>query len=194
MSTLAPQDVTRILADFAEGDQGAVAALLPVVYGELRRLAATHLREERAGHTLQATALVHEVYMRLERAGAPAVQDRAHFLRLASKLMRQILVDHARAREAAKRGGERFRVTLDGSGPGPAEEPEFTNADIMELDEALSRLEALSAARARLVELRFFGGLSEERAAEALGISRTEASRQWRVARAWLADELRGGR
>ncbi len=182
-------DVTRFLADFAAGDRAAIESLMPKVYGELRRLAGVHLRDERAGHTLQPTALVHEAFLRLSDAEAASIADRTHFFRLASRLMRQILVDHARGKQTQKRGGELARVTLtDVSSPQAAE------VDLLGLEDALRKLESLDARKARLVELRFFGGLGEEQAAEAIGISRTQAAREWRVTRAWLADELtRGG-
>lgn len=188
MDELDDQSISRILGDFAGGEEAAVRALLPKVYGELRRLAAAHLRHDRAGHTLQPTALVHEAYIRLSTGAATDITGRQHFYRLASKVMRQILVDHARAKDSLKRGGGHDRVTLGTDAWG---EDRGDTVDVMALDEALLRLEGMSPEKARLVELRFFGGLSEEQAAEALGISRTEASRQWRVARTWLADELR---
>lgn len=188
MDELDEQSISRVLADFAGGEADAIRALLPHVYGELRRLAAVHLKHDRAGHTLQPTALVHEAYIRLSSGAAADVTGRQHFYRLASKVMRQILVDHARAKDALKRGGGQSRVTLDGAAWG-AELREVV--DVMELDDALTRLEVVSPEKARLVELRFFGGLTEEQAADVLGISRTEASRQWRIARTWLADELR---
>ncbi len=185
-----PDDVTRYLADFAAGDRAALESLMPKVYGELRRLAGVHLRSERAGHTLQPTALVHEAFLRLSEADDASIEDRMHFFRLASRLMRQILVDHARAKQTLKRGGELARVTLTDVAGGPA-----TETDVLGLEDALVRLEKLDARKARLVELRFFGGLGEEQAADAIGISRTQAAREWRVTRAWLADELvrRGG-
>lgn len=180
------QSVSEILAGFAVGDRGAIEALLPRVYSELRRLAAVHLRADRQGHTLQPTALVHEAYIRLADGAGAGVTGKLHFFRLASKLMRQILVDHARAHDAQKRGGNAQRITLDGLEGGPGERP----LELLALEEALGRLEKLSPRKAQLVELRFYGGLSEEQAAGALSISRTQASREWRMARAWLADEL----
>lgn len=187
------QSVTHILAGFAAGDRAAVEALLPKVYNELRRLAAAHVREDRPGHTLQPTALVHEAYVRMVDGVAEGegleVTGRSHFFRLASKVMRQILVDHARARDALKRGGGAARLTLDAAHGAETEPP----IDLLSLEDALARLERLSPRKAQLVELRFFGGLSEEQAAEAIGISRTQAAREWRTARAWLADELGEG-
>jgi RNA polymerase sigma factor (TIGR02999 family) len=155
------------------------------VYGELRRVAAAYLRRERPGQTLQPTALVNEAYVRL--AGQhPRFQNRAHFCAIAANAMRQILVESARARHARKRGGGAPRVTLD---EGLAAAPEST-VDLAALDEALERLAALDAQQARIVELRFFGGLSVEETADALGISPATVKRHWAVARAWLAREL----
>ncbi len=188
MQQLGNSDVTRILADFGSDDSTA-KALLPLVYDELRRLAAMHFEDERASHTLQPTALVNEAFIQMAKDSALKVTGRGHFFRLASKVMRQILVDHARAKNALKRGGGGERITLDDSFPG-AEGP---NVDLLALEEALAKLAALSPAKARLVELRFFGGLSIEEAADALDISRTQATREWRTARAWLADELGKG-
>jgi RNA polymerase sigma factor (TIGR02999 family) len=180
------QRVTHMLADFAAGDRAAARDLLPKVYADLRRLAATHLSDHRSAHTLQPTALVHEVFVRLSEGSQPTVADRRHFFRLASKLMRQILVDHARARDAEKRGGHVSRITLSAVHDLAAP----VDVDILALTDALDRLEAFSPRKARLVELRFFGGLSEAQAADALDISRTQAAREWRTARAWLADEM----
>lgn len=181
------RSVTRILADFGSGD-AAARELLPLVYDELRRLAASHFEDERVGHTLQPTALVNEAYLRMASDAGIKVENRAHFFRLASKVMRQILVDHARGKEALKRGGAGERITLDDSFPGPS----GPVVDLLDLEESLERLAAFSPDKARLVELRFFGGLSIEEAADALNISRTQATREWRMARAWLAEELGG--
>jgi RNA polymerase sigma factor (TIGR02999 family) len=180
--------VTRILADFGTGEDAA-RELLPRVYDELRRLAASHFEDERPDHTLQPTALVNEAFLRMADDDAIRVTNRAHFFRLASKVMRQILVDHARGKDARKRGGMGERITLDDSFPSPTG-PEV---DLLVLEEALERLTRFSPDKARLVELRFFGGLTIEEAAGALNISRTQATREWRTARAWLADELSKG-
>lgn len=183
--------VTKILADFGSSEDTA-RELLPLVYDELRRLAATHFADEGAGHTLQPTALVNEAFIRLANDASFKVNSRAHFFRLASKVMRQILVDHARRKGAIKRGGDPHvaeRVTVDAT----VSEMRRPNIDVLILEEALERLAAFSPEKARLVELRFFGGLSIEEAADVLSISRTQASREWRIARAWLADELRDG-
>jgi len=200
--TMDDRSITRLLAELGQNNDEAIRELMPRVYGELRRLASTHLREDRAGHTLQPTALVNEAYVRLAETPADGIQGRVHFFRLASKVMRQVLVDHARARAAAKRGGPgsaggpggagghagkgAHRITLDGA---LLEAPE-EGVDLLMMEEALTKLEALDERMARLVELRFFGGLLEAEAAEALGISRTQAARVWRTARAWLASEL----
>lgn len=178
--------ITRLLADIGLGDDDAARVLMPKVYGELRRLAATHLNEQRPGHTLQPTALVHETYVRLAQSPADQIHGRVHFFRLASKVMRQVLIDHARARDAVKRGGQNRRVTLDGA----LLESRAPDVDLLALEEVLLKLEGLDARMAQLVELRFFGGLTEQEAAEVLGISRTQAARDWRTARAWLASEL----
>ena len=161
-------------------------ALLPVVYEELRRLAAAYLRRERPGQTLQPTALVHEAYLRLMKDRPGRWQNRAHFCAIAAHSMRQILIERARARGALKRGGAQPRVTLDeGLVAG-----ESRSIDLVALDSALERLERLDPEQARLVELRFFGGLTIEETAEAMGISPATVKRHWTVARAWLAREL----
>jgi len=164
-----------------------VDSLLPLVYDELRRLAAAYLRRERPGQTLQPTALVHEAYLRLLKDKPGRWQNRAHFCAIAAHSMRQILIERARARGALKRGGVQARVTLDegllaGGSPG--------GIDLVALDEALQRLEAIDPEQARLVELRFFGGLTIEETAEAMNISAATVKRHWTVARAWLAREL----
>jgi RNA polymerase sigma factor (TIGR02999 family) len=168
-----------------DGDR-QVDALLPVVYEELRRLAAAYLRRERPGQTLQPTALVHEAYLRLMKDRPDRWQNRAHFCAIAAHSMRQILIERARARGAQKRGGAQPRVTLDESlvaGQSPS-------VDLVSLDEALERLEAIDPEQARLVELRFFGGLTIEETAEAMKISPATVKRHWTIARAWLAREL----
>jgi RNA polymerase sigma factor (TIGR02999 family) len=168
------------------GQEPAIEQLVPLVYGELRRIAARHLRRERPGGTLQATALVHEAYLRLLKDEDLSFQNRAHFFGIAARSMRQILVEHARARGAGKRGGERQRVTLDEGAaavPGP-------DVDLLALNEALDRLAAVNPQHARIVELRFFGGLTNEEAAAALDVSPATVKRAWAVARAWLFREL----
>lgn len=162
-----------------------IDALMPEVYAELRRVAAAYLRRERPGQTLQPTALVNEAYLRL--AGQhPRFQNRAHFCAIAANAMRQILVERARAKHAQKRGGGAPRITLNEALAANPEPP----VDIAALDEALTRLAALDPEQARIVELRFFGGLSVEETAEALGVSPATIKRHWAVARAWLAREL----
>jgi RNA polymerase sigma factor (TIGR02999 family) len=178
--------VASLVEEACQGDRQALAALMPLVYDEMRRLAARYLRREQPGQTLQATALVHEVYLRLLRDSQLSWQNRAHFFGIAARSMRHILVERARARRAAKRGGGRVRVTLD---PGlmAASSQSF---DLEMLDEALTRLAALDADLARVVEVRFFGGLSIEEAAEALSVSPATVKRRWSLAKAWLAREL----
>jgi RNA polymerase sigma factor (TIGR02999 family) len=172
-------------------DDRSVDALLPIVYEELRRLAAAYLRRERPGQTLQPTALVHEAYLRLMKDRPDRWQNRAHFCAIAAHSMRQILIERARARGAQKRGGAQPRVTFD-EGLIAADGRESPSIDLVALDEALGRLEAIDAEQARLVELRFFGGLTIEETAEAMNISPATVKRHWTVARAWLARELAG--
>ena len=181
--------LTEILHQLDLADEGDAEALLELVYDELRSLAAGHMRRERAGHTLQPTALVHEAYMRLARGGELSVNDRRHFFRLASRAMRQVLVDSARRRDADRRGGGVERVTLD-SRIG-SEEPELF--EILALDQALTRLAELDVSWAQQVELRFFTGLTVEEAAEVLGVSPRKAAKDWAAVRVWLARELRPG-
>jgi len=182
-------DVTRILSAIGQGDPQGANELLPLVYEELRRLAKQRLAQEKPGQTLQATALVHEAYLRLVNGeAAQNWESRGHFFAAAAEAMRRILVDNARRRSAQKRGGQRERQDLDAvniEAPTPAE-------DLVALDEALVKLEVEDIVKAQLVKLRYFAGLSEEDAARALGISRTTAQRHWRYAKAWLLDELRG--
>ncbi len=189
MVGLDAQSVTRILADFGAGDQDSMRALLPRVYDELRGLAAAHFADERTDHTLQPTALVHEAFVRLADQPRLGITSRGHFFRLASKVMRQILIDHARARLTLKRdaGGNRVPLTENITAPSGEE------VDLIALENALVKLAELNPRKAALVELRFFGGLQIEEAADVLAISRTQATREWRTARAWLADELAGG-
>ena len=172
-------------------DDRPVDALLPIVYEELRRLAAAYLRRERPGQTLQPTALVHEAYLRLMKDRPDRWQNRAHFCAIAAHSMRQILIERARARGALKRGGAQPRVTLD-EALVAADGREEPSVDLVALDDALARLEAIDAEQARLVELRFFGGLTIEETAEAMNISPATVKRHWTVARAWLARELAG--
>jgi RNA polymerase sigma factor (TIGR02999 family) len=171
----------------SRGDQPALEALMPLVYDELRRLAAHYLRGERPGQTLQPTALVHEAYLRLLKDRPDRWQNRAHFCAIAAHVMRQILIERARARDALKRGGGQPRVTFDEGLPAGVDAPSI---DVLAVDAALERLAALDANQARIVELRYFGGLSIEETAEAMQISPATVKRHWAVARAWLAKEL----
>jgi len=186
-----PQSVTRLLEEARAGDPSALNRLLPLVYDQLKAVAAQALHAERPGHTLQPTALVHEVYMRLVDQRAPW-RDRAHFFGIAAQAMHRILVDHARARRASKRGGSAARVSLDETNDGPAETVVELD-DVLEIDEALTELAALDALEARIVELRYFGGLTIEESAEALNVSPATVKREWRMARAWLYRRLSGG-
>ena len=170
-----------------EPDRQSVDSLLPIVYQELRRLAASYLRRERPGQTLQPTALVHEAYLRLMKDKPGRWQNRAHFCAIAAHAMRQILIERARARDALKRGGGQPRITFDEGLPASAPEQ---SVDMLALDAALDRLAALDPGQARIVELRFFGGLSIEETADAMNISPATVKRHWAVARAWLAKEL----
>ncbi len=170
-------------------NQKAVAELMPLVYDELRRLAAGYLRRERPGQTLQPTALVNEAFVRLSQERGKPFQNRTHFLAIAALSMRQILVQRARARHAEKRGGGAQRITLDES-IARAPQPSDAGVDVLALDEALTRLAALDPQQAKIVELRYFGGLTIEEAAEALEISPATVKRQWTIARAWLRREL----
>ncbi|MFN8058891.1 MAG: sigma-70 family RNA polymerase sigma factor [Vicinamibacterales bacterium] len=173
-------------ADAVSGDAADPATLLPVVYDELRRLAGAYMRRERRGVSIQATALVHEAFLRLRADRKRPWQNRAHFCAIAAHAMRQILVEHARARATRKRGGGWGRVTLEDV---HAAKPAST-LDLEALDEALERLAVLDASQARLVELRYFGGLTIEETAEALGVSPATVKREWVLARAWLHREL----
>jgi RNA polymerase sigma factor (TIGR02999 family) len=179
-----PESVTALLRAWNAGDEEAGRRLIPLVYGELRRRAGGYLRRERPGHTLQPTALVHEAYLRLVGLQGQW-RSRSQFFGVASNLMRRILVDHARRRRAAKR--DAIRVTLNEAAE-PAVEREV---DLVRLDEALSELSALDARQARVVELRYFGGLTLDEAAQLLGVSIATVKRDWTLARAWLFDRLR---
>ena len=189
MSAPAKSDVTQLLSRWAHGDREAFDALVPVVYGELRRMAARHLRRERPEHTLQPTALVHEAFLKLIDQRAVRWQNRAHFFGIAARLMRQILVDHARARQSSKRGGKQPHVVLDdGLAIGAS-----NTVDIIAVDDALRRLAGIDPEQVRLVELRFFGGLTVEETADVLGWSTGSVKREWTVAKAWLQRELSKG-
>ncbi|MEO8138575.1 MAG: sigma-70 family RNA polymerase sigma factor [Gemmatimonadota bacterium] len=181
-----PSDVTRLLADLSGGHTGALERLLPLVYDELKQLAASQLRRERDEHTLGPTALVHEAFFRLVDQRSVSWQGRAHFFGVAAQAMRRILVDHARRRSAAKRGRQ-HQVTLDSEAAGADEAPAD---EVLAVDEALERLAAVDPRQAKLVELRYFAGFSIEEAAQLLEISPATAKRDWTFARAWLQREL----
>jgi RNA polymerase sigma factor (TIGR02999 family) len=179
--------ITLLLQDFAGGDKRALDRLVPLVYPELRKLAPAHLGNERAGHTLQATALVHEAYVRLIKQGQPDYRSRAHFMAVAAQVMRQILIDHARTRDAWKRGGGAAKIPLDQGLDGATERPSMMVA----IDDALSELSQNDPVKGRLIEMRFFGGMTAEDSAEVMNMSVTEVRRHLRVAQAWLQRELR---
>lgn len=179
--------VTQILQDWAKGDAQALDRLMPIVYGELRHLAGRYLRRERPDHTLQATALVHEAFLRLIDQRDVSWQNRAHFFGVAAQLMRRILVDYARRHHAAKRGGAAIKVSLSDVVIAAKEEPD----ELVALDDALSRLAALDPRQGRIVELRVYGGLSVEETGHVLGISPATVKREWATAKAWLVRETR---
>jgi RNA polymerase sigma factor (TIGR02999 family) len=188
MTTPSTQEITRLLADWGGGDPEALEKLTPLVYAELRRIARRQMRDERPGHTLQATALVNEAFLRLGGEGA-AFHDRAHFYAVCAQVMRHVLIDHARSRARDKRGGgarhvalEEAAVVLDGDSAG----------ELVALDEALRGLEKVDPQKARVVELRYFAGLSIEETAEVLGVSPTTVRREWRRAKAWLYRAVAG--
>jgi len=184
----APGEVTRLLMGLRKGDLSAQEQLIPLVYKELRALAGRYMRHERPGHTLQPTALVHEAYIRLTGIHDINWQNRAHFFAVAAQLMRRILIDRARAQQAHKRGGDYAGITLDEAlvaAPADSER-------LLALDEALNRLAKLDPRQARIVELRFFAGLTEEETAQVLEVSPRTVKRDWRVAKAWLYRQLEG--
>lgn len=181
----ASQNVTQLLLAWEQGDEAARDELIPLVYDALRRIARHHLRGERAGHTLQTTALINEAYLKLVEQSVPW-QSREHFFGIAARLMRQILVDYARSRQRLKRGGDQQKISLT-SGVGTANEQ---TADLLALNEALETLAEVDPQKSRIVELRFFGGLTIEETAQVMGISTPSVERGWRAARAWLQTEL----
>ena len=183
-----PGAVTQLLAKVGAGNQAAFDEVFPLVYAELRRIAAREMRREKPGRTLQTTALVHEAYLRLLKDASLSFENRAHFLGIAARAMREILIEHARARTARKRGGGAVRLTLDDL-VAPVPSPSI---DVLALDEALERLARLDERHARVVELRYFGGLSVEETAVALELSPATVKRAWTIARAWLYRELGG--
>lgn len=184
--TSEPADVTQLLVEASQGDRGAVDALLPHVYKELRRLAGGYMKREREGHTLDATGLVHEAYMKLVDQSRVEWQNRSHFFGIAATAMRRILVDHARARQADKRGGgvEHAEIVDD------LVASDERGDELIAVDEALERLAVWDPIKSRVVELRFFGGLSIEECAEVMEVSVATVNRHWRMAKAWLHGEL----
>jgi RNA polymerase sigma-70 factor, ECF subfamily len=185
MEPASQHGVTQLLQAWRQGDSSALETLLPLVYAELRRRARRYMAVERRSHSLQSTDLIHEVYLRLVGSKPVDWQNRAHFFALAARLMRQILVDHARSRSYLKRGGGARRVTFD-----DALVCTRPDGDLVRLDEALQALAATDARKGRVVELRFFGGLSAEETAEVLGVSPQTVLRDWRLSKAWLLREL----
>jgi RNA polymerase sigma-70 factor (ECF subfamily) len=191
MTEPSPVDITQMLIDWSNGDREALDRLMPVVYTELRRQAARHLRRERTGHTLQTTDLIHEAYLRLINQKNVRWQNRAHFFAVAAQSMRRILVDHARRRHRAKRGGPGIVLPLD---EGLMVVTEKSNVDLLALDEALTRLAAIDERQSQIVELRFFSGLSIEETAAVIGVSRTTVKDDLNMAKAWLRREMGGGK
>ena len=182
--------VTLLLAEIREGNQESANRLMPLIYGELRRMAGAHMQRERAAHTLQATALVNEAYMRLAGGEPVSWQNRAHFLGVAAHAMREVLLDYARRHSAGKRGGKDARkVDIDVELRGASSKIE----NVIAIDEALNRLALIDPRQSRLIELRFFAGLSVEEAAEVMGVSPVTIKREWRSAKAWLHRELGTG-
>jgi RNA polymerase sigma factor (TIGR02999 family) len=186
MSVDPSQPVSELLVKWKQGDQAALQALVPLVYDELRRLAHYHLRAEHPGHTLQSTAVVHEAYLRLVDREPLRLDNRAHFFAVASHLMRQILVDYARKHCAAKRGANRFTLRLDEA----IAVPKKRELELVALDDALKGLDQLDPQQRRIVELRFFGGLTIDETSEVLGISPATVKRHWATARVWLHHEM----
>lgn len=178
--------VSELLVRWRVGDAGALESLIPLVYAELRKVARGYLRRERPNHTLQSAALVHEAYVRLAGQASPDWQNRSHFFGVAARLMREILVEHARSRRAAKRGGAVSQVAFNEA----LGVPQHRDKDLIRLDDALRRLAELDERQCRIVELRFFGGLSIEDTSEALGVSAATVSREWTTARLWLRREV----
>lgn len=183
-----PGEVTRLLAQIRNGDREAESKLIPLVYNELRRLAGYYLSGERPGHTLQPTALVHEAYLRLTYLKEIDWQSSSHFFAISSQMMRRILIDHARAQLSHKRGGKMSNVPIDQIPDLSAEQSGY----LLALEDALTRLDALDHRQSQVVELRFFGGLTEDEAAIVLGVSTRTVKRDWRLAKAWLYQEIAG--
>ena len=188
MTEEGPADISGLLVAWNNGDQEALSRLVPLVYPELRRMARRHLGRRPPGHTLESAALANEVYLKLIRAGGIRCENRVHFVALCSQMIRRILVDHARGRGYAKRGGNAVRVPLDDVLLGT----EARGIEVLALDEALNSLSKIDARKGRVVELRYFGGLSVEETAEVLGISPETVKRDWKMAKAWLYGVLTG--
>src|SRR5690349_3674933 len=186
MATRSSQSITQLLERWSEGDEKALDQLMPLVYDELHRLAGAYLRRERGYQTLQPTALVNEAYLKLVRQRTIRWQNRAQFFGVAAQLMRRILVDHARANDAAKRGGDRVNVSLKNIGAFGTE----PTADVLSLHNVLNRLAEIDPDQSRIVELRFFGGLTIEETAEVMQVSHSTVEREWKIAKAWLKREL----
>jgi RNA polymerase sigma-70 factor (ECF subfamily) len=189
MENSSASEVSRLLKGWGEGDKNALNALMPVVYDELRRMAHRQMAKEKQGHTLQTTALINEVYLRLVGAMKIPLQDRNHFFALAAQLMRRILVDHARARGRVKRGGAVRKLPLEEC----AAIPVGRDTDILALDDALKALAAVDERKAKMVELRFFGGFSVEETAKTLNVSVGTVMNDWKFAKVWLLREMQGG-
>lgn len=187
MATTSRENVTDLLNDWGHGDQEALNKLMPLVYDELRRLASRYLRNERPGHTIQTTALVHEAYLKLVDQTNTSWQNRVQFFAAAAQVMRHILVDYARSRRAFKRGGDLCRLSLDEA----VLSSEEKDADLLTLNEALNTLAAMDTQQSRVVELRVFGGLTVEETAEALEVSPRTVKREWSMAKAWLHKQMR---
>jgi RNA polymerase sigma factor (TIGR02999 family) len=187
LSETGPRDITRLLLELTGGNAAAIDALLPLIYDELRSLAANYLRRERPDHTLQPTALVHEAYLRMVDQTQVNWQNRAHFFGVAAQMMRRILVDHARAHNAGKRGADFQKLSLDENIDKAVERSD----ELIALDEALRELAEIDNQKARIIELRYFGGLSYEETAEVLGVSAVTVKRHWRMARAWLFGRMK---
>lgn len=189
MAATSPHQVSKLLLAWSEGEEGADEQLVPLVYEELHRLAKRYMRKERSGHTLQTSALVNEAYLRLVGAKEVRWQNRAHFFAVSARMMRRILVDLARAKHDLKRGGGAIQVSLEEA---LAVSPE-PSAELVALDEALTRLARLHPRQAEVVEMRYFGGLTEEEVAEVLKVSLRTVQQDWRLARLWLYRDLRSG-
>ena len=183
-----PENITELLASYGRGNKESLDQLMPIVYDELRRQAARYLRREQVGHTLQTTALIHEAYVRLVDQRNMQWQNRAHFFGIAAQMMRRILVDHARSKKRVKRGGSEIRVSFEDANVAAKGQ----DLDVVALDQALERLGQIDEQQSRVVELRFFSGLSVEETAEVMGISKATVKRDWSMAKAWLHRELSG--